>query len=520
MGKLFTDKMLSSDKREIHRRLERGSMPPHIPTDFPGVGAGGYLNLGTSRVPHPHNISALNSKDQNPRKVDRIFDGSDHVGDTGRKLRRRPSIEARARESEYHNLLEGGNLWSADEVTDDLDTDLREPIQSEPMKEDSSNTQRVQLAPPIPDAAVDVPRQSMVSVLYGRQDTDAWYLTRRLARLPASNVAASLDLSTLLRRRNIDANVAELYQLWRRTGIIPTRYRDVNFNPEGIDPQYTWIACWPLINAAIHGYVVEDIEFVDRLMDLLEEKVVKGIRPDSDTISHIFGENRHHMPTALGRFLVDRWVDCAAEGFSDVNLFDLPQHFVYVALESVMKRLSCDERPSSLSDCQYHTHAKPEDCYKRRMVPKAKRQERYRHCREKASREAQQAAADSIECGITTVDCEGRRVEEHRKLRDESDASLPAFDDWIGTSRHMHEANPSDRLGGADTDSKTRLDAKPSSSSMFGTAQAEGPVDEVKFAPLARKPPPTPLPSTCVGRDASIVEGDQSYEPLLRNQQT
>ncbi|KAI4944231.1 hypothetical protein J4E91_008785 [Alternaria rosae] len=425
--------MSFSEKRDIRRRLERGSMPPRIPPGFPGVGAGGYLNFGTSRVPHSQNSSAFSSRDQNTTRVDRIFDGSDHVGDTGRKLRRRPSIEARARKSEYHNLLEGGNLCSDDEVTDDLDTDLREPKQSEPVKKESSNTQRVQLAAPIPDAAVDAPRQSMISVLYGRQDTDSWYLTRRLARLPASNVAASLDPSTLLRRRNIDADAAELYQLWRRTGVIPTRYRDVNFDPEGIDPQRTWIACWPLINAAIHGYVVEDIEFVDRLMGLLEEKVVKGIRPDSDTISHIFGENRHHMPTALGRFLVDRWVDCAAEGFCDVDLFDLPQHFVYVALESAMKRLSCDERPSSLPDCQYHTHAQSEDCYKRRMVPEAKRQERYRHRREKASREAEQVAADSIEYGITTVDWEGRRVEEHRKLREESDASLPAFDDRIGT---------------------------------------------------------------------------------------
>ncbi|KAI4706415.1 hypothetical protein J4E89_008830 [Alternaria sp. Ai002NY15] len=395
-------------------------------------------------------------------------------------------------------------------------------MQSEPVKEESSNIQQLQFAPPRPDTAVDAPRQSMISVLYGRQNPDSWYLTRRLARLSAVNVDTEFDSTTPLRRRNIDADAAELHQLWRRTGVIPTRYRDVNFDPDGISPQHTWIACWPLINAAIHGYVVDDIEFVDRVMDLLEEKIVKGVRPDIDTISHIFGEKRHNMPKALGRFLVDRWLDSAAQRFGDVDPSDLPQPFLCSALETALRRLSSDKRSSPVLNCQYHTHATPEECYKQRIAPEdAKRQQRYKYRREKASREAEQVAADSIECGIMVVDWEGRRLEQHRRLRDERDASLPAFDDRIGTSREVQEAKHSDGLDlQGDIDARNRLNAKSSSSSMFGTAQPEGPVDEVKFAPPTREPPPMPPSLNArVGREDSAVEGDQTYGALLRNQQ-
>ncbi|KAI4620674.1 uncharacterized protein J4E87_006999 [Alternaria ethzedia] len=522
MGNLFTDKMSSSEKRDIQRRLERGSMPPRIPTGFPGVNTEGYLHHGTPQSSQSRSSVPTSPRSQKPRNVDRIFDGSDHISDTGRKFRRRPSIEARTRKSDYHTLLEGGSLWSDDDVIDDVDTDVQGPVQLEPVKEESSNTPRVQLAPRIPNKAVDAPRQSMISVLYGRQNPDSWYLTRRLARLSAVNVDTEFDSTTLLRRRNIDADAAELHQIWRRTGVIPTRYRDVNFDPDGINPQHTWIACWPLINAAIHGYVIDDVEFVDRVMDLLEEKILKGVRPDIDTISHIFGEKRHNMPKALGRFLVDRWVDTAAEASGDVNPSDLPQPFVCSALVTAMRRLSDDERSSSLAGCQYHTHAKPEECYKRRIVPEeAKRQQRYQCRRDKATREAEQVAADSIECGILVVDWEGRRLEQHRRLREESDASLPAFDDRIGTADQMHKADPSDGLDVLDdTDANDDLNAKSSSSSMFGTAQADRSVDEVKFAPPTREPPPKPpSPSARVGRNDSAVEGDQTYGALLRNQQ-
>jgi len=72
-----------------------------------------------------------------------------------------------------------------------------------------------------------------------------------------------------------------------------------------------------------------------------------------------------------------------------------------------------------------------------------------------------------------------------------------------------------------DIDSMNRLIANSSSSSMFGTAQADSPVDEVKFAPPTREPPPMPpSPNARVGRDDSAVEGDEAYERLLMDQKT
>jgi len=97
---------------------------------------------------------------------------------------------------------------------------------------------------------------------------------------------------------------------------------------------------------------------------------------------------------------------------------------------------------------------------------------------------------------------------------------LPAFDDRIEPSREVQEVEHSDGLDvQEDIDAKNRLNAKSSSSSMFGTAQADGPVDEVKFAPPTRSPPPMPpSPSARVRRDDSAVESDQTYGALLRNQ--
>jgi hypothetical protein len=434
--------------------------------------------------------------------------------------RRRPSIEERTRRNAYHMLLDSGQLPSDDEVIDDVDTDVRGHIQSELLEEESPNTPQSQLAPPILDASVETSKPLMVSVLCGRQDPKSWYLTRRLARMPSYNADAPSDSVTLLKNRNIDPDASELHRLWRRTGVIPTRYRDINFEQDGINSEHTWITCWPLINAAIYGYKLKDVEFVDRVMDLLEDKVVKGVRPDFDTISHIFGEKQQHMPMALGSFLVDRWVDCVIPGFGDMDPYSLPQLFVYAALETAMQRLSYGKRSSSPPGCQYHTHAKHEECSKHRHLPEeAKRQERYRYRREKVSREAGNVVADSIECSISTVDWEERRLEDHRRLRDEVDGSSRAINSQLGTSKQDMETNHTRRLDplkGAPTqdrevESTSHVKSLSLSSSVVGTAQVEGAVDEVKFAPPDREPPPPSPPSTPVIQYDSIVKSDQRF---------
>jgi hypothetical protein len=327
------------------------------------------------------------------------------------------------------------------------------------------------------------------------------------------------DLVSLLKRRNIDSDAAEIHRLWRHTGIIPTRYRDINFDPDGINPQHTWIACWPLMNAAIHGYMLEDIEFVDRVMDLIEEKIVKGVRPDVDTISHLFGEKRQHIPMMLQHFLVDRWVDHSTRGFEDVDPHSLPEFFICAALDTATRRLSHLARQSSSSGCQYHTHPKSVECYRNRnKQAEAVRQGRYKYRREKVSREAEKAAADSIKYGIAAVDWEARRAEAHRALHDQVDDYSPTTSSWVETSGQRVEGIASEQVDwtyGAPDPERENPESHLNfgSSSVFGSARADGAVDEVKVAPPAREPPPPPPPTDMPVEDPdSTIESNQYAE--------
>ncbi|CAG5152704.1 uncharacterized protein ALTATR162_LOCUS2877 [Alternaria atra] len=471
--------MSSAHKREIRRRPERAGMPP------------------------------------------RIFDGNEQIGGTSYKPRRRASIEERMRKNAYHSILESGQLPSDLEAIDGVDTDMQGPVQSEPLKEDSLNIQKLQPALPLPNALAETPRPSKVSVLCGRQDPKSWYLTRRLVRMPDNH---DDHLVSLVKHRNIDPDAAELHRIWQHTGVVPTRYRDINFDPDGIDPQHTWIACWPLMNAVIHGFMLEDDKFVYRMMYLLDEKIVSGVRPDVDTISHVFGEKRQHTPMMLQHFLVDRWINNSTQGFGDVDPHSLPEFFVCAALDTAMRRLSQDTRSSLPSGCRYHTHSRPDGCYKNRTLPiEAGRQERYKYRREKASREAAQVATDMIEYGIRTVDWEERRAEAHRALHDQVDDYSPTSSSRLEASEQSLEAdNPKrlelldhDHVSETENDLDYHLEVRYSPSPMFGTAQAGGAVDEVKFAPPAREPPPPPPPSSDSARhDDSSVENEPSLEKL------
>ncbi|RYN17423.1 hypothetical protein AA0113_g12184 [Alternaria arborescens] len=509
---IFAEKMSSSDKRDTQRRLERVSMPPRISTSFPRVNLEGYLAPEKSQLlPSPSKVPISSPRKQKNKKVDQIFYGSEHTQDTNQKPRRRADIEEQIRQDPYHTLFEGGNLPRDLDVIDEVDTNVQRLMRSEYLSEESPNTQQSRIVAPgsVRDKLVETPRPPMASVLCGRQDPESWYLTRRLIRMPGND---DDDLVSLLKRRNIDSDAAEIHRLWRHTGIIPTCYRDINFDPDGINPQHTWIACWPLMNAAIHGYMLEDIEFVDRVMDLLEDKIVKGVRPDDDTISHLFGENRHHVPMMLQHFLVDRWVDHSTRGFEDVDPHSLPDFFICAALDTAIRRLSHMARQPSSSGCQYHTHPKSVECYRNRnKQTEAMKQGRYKYCREKASREAEKAAADSIKYGIATVDWEARRVEAHRALHDQVDDYSPTASSWMETSGRAVEGIPLeqvDRTYGAPAPERENPESHLNfgSSSMFGTTRVDSAADEVKVAPPAREPPPPPPTDMPVDDPDSTIE--------------
>ena len=74
------------------------------------------------------------------------------------------------------------------------------------------------------------------------------------------------------------------------------------------------------------------------------------------------------------------------------------------------------------------------------------RQGRYKYRREKASREAEKAAADSIKYGIATVDWEARRAEAHRALHDQVDDYSPTTSIWMEPSGQGVEGVASEQV--------------------------------------------------------------------------
>jgi hypothetical protein len=143
-------------------------------------------------------------------------------------------------------------------------------------------------------------------------------------------------------------------------------------------------------------------------------------------------------------------------------------------------------------------------------------QGRYKYRREKASREAEKAAADSIKYSIATVDWEARRAEAHRALHDQVDDYSPTTSIWMEPSDQRVEGVASEQVDwtyGAPAPERENPETHPNfgSSSMFGTARADGTVDEVKVAPPTCEPPPPPTDMP-VEDPGSTIENNQYAE--------
>lgn len=153
------------------------------------------------------------------------------------------------------------------------------------------------------------------------------------------------------------------------------------------------------------------------------------------------------------------------------------------------------------------------------------RQGRYKYRREKASREAEKAAADSIKYGIATVDWEARRAEAHRALHDQVDDYSPTTSSWIETSDQGVEGIALEQVDwtyGTPAPERENPESHLNfgSSSMFGTARADGVVDEVKVAPPAREPPPPPPTDMPVDDPDSRIESNQYAEVPTKDKES
>jgi hypothetical protein len=155
------------------------------------------------------------------------------------------------------------------------------------------------------------------------------------------------------------------------------------------------------MNAAIMGYSMKEVDFTDHVMDTLNEKVPRYVWPDIHTLQHLFGEQTTNVPNVLKNFVVDRCVECGAGALENLCIENQPGNFL-LHLNDAIKHL---ERHSLDPVCEYHTHATPESCYKRRMTPKSVRKNnRYKHHRQFSHIDAMQVATDSQANNIHIVD--------------------------------------------------------------------------------------------------------------------
>jgi hypothetical protein len=155
------------------------------------------------------------------------------------------------------------------------------------------------------------------------------------------------------------------------------------------------------MNAAIMGYSMKEIDFTDRVMDALNEKVPRYVWPDIYTLRHLFGEQTTNIPKVLKNFIMDRCVECGAGALENLCMESQPGNFS-LHLNDAIQHL---EHRSLDPVCEYHTHATPESCYKRRMSRKSGRKNnRYKLRREFSRVDAMKVATDSQSNDIRTVD--------------------------------------------------------------------------------------------------------------------
>ncbi|KAF2688863.1 hypothetical protein K458DRAFT_400976 [Lentithecium fluviatile CBS 122367] len=168
----------------------------------------------------------------------------------------------------------------------------------------------------------------------------------------------------------LDPHAVELYQGYQRTGeiyyCIPESALDEN-------NKYTWQHCSSLLNAYIHGVALNDVEFADRVMDILDQQIARGVCVDPDTIRHLF--TSYSTPEQLKLFVVNRCVDSGAKNFRREQTRRLPKLYLLTVLETVMERLASGLRPHSslFTACEYHLHGNSRRCYK--MVKAARKRE-------------------------------------------------------------------------------------------------------------------------------------------------
>lgn len=157
----------------------------------------------------------------------------------------------------------------------------------------------------------------------------------------------------------------KIWQKYVKTGVIDVKICHQALDGDG---NYTWINYWDLLNVyTFAGSFTNDIDFSDRVMDMLCASIEVGKASDFDTTRLIFTEQK--VSSRLKRLVVDRTVDSLTKSLLHSYIKALPREFAIFVLEATTEKLTSPDWHERLgSPCRYHRHRVAEACYLRRCA--------------------------------------------------------------------------------------------------------------------------------------------------------
>ncbi|KAJ8114990.1 hypothetical protein OPT61_g3249 [Boeremia exigua] len=270
------------------------------------------------------------------------------------------------------------------------------------------------------------PRPSL-SLLLGLQNPHSPYFARRLFSLPdLTDMRGVFEASdnTLYHISELDPQAFEVYRTYVHTGRIGFR------PPTNVKAEHVWIACWPLMNAHILGCVVEEVDFADKVMDTLVERLTTSVRPDVETVKHLFDNDKKEIPEALKKLIVNRFIAAQQRSFAPLETLAYPLTFKLSILEAALTHLSRNHSTAAMSGCEYHVHSKTEACYRtKRTLIDVSKDRRLAEAREISARDAEMVSANILNNGVKSIDWEQRRADANKVLRAETGKL------WVGFRR-------------------------------------------------------------------------------------
>lgn len=351
---------------------------------------------------------------------------------------------------------------------------------------EEGDSKETKTKPAVESNNAEEPERPLLDLLVGQQDPSSQYFTRKYFRVPSSSVPdivpASDGSELLYELPELNPNAFRLYQIWLHTGAILPGYHGA-YNPlHTSTSKYKWQLFWPLINAHILGCAIRAVDFADSVIDFLQEKL-ETTRADDDTIKHLFSADNKGVSNSLKSFVVDQCINTNVQGSARLDLSGLPATFAHLMAERALLCLSHQTSKAAKAGCEYHTHATPDACYKKKVLPKDTRKKQWLEAqREKSRKDNEEITKNSKANGIRTVDWESQRAAKSR----------------TSTMQAGESGVPSN------TPTQAKRFSHPPADTFFGTTQPLGAIDDVfttvpvpkREAPLPLPPAPTELPAT------------------------